>query len=65
LAKAHGVEHTVFRHAALAGNGDAPFHEVKFTDRIRIGVDAERAPEFERLAVQGQSSSSRYGLPLI
>ena len=25
--KGHGVEHTVFRQAALAGDGDAPFHE--------------------------------------
>ena len=40
LGKAQGVEHAICRHAALAGNGDAPLHEVQFTDRVRIGVPA-------------------------
>jgi hypothetical protein len=52
LLKSRRVQNTLFGHPALARDGDAPLHEIKLRDRVRIGIDAEHAAKFERLADQ-------------
>lgn len=48
LAEGHSIEHLVLRHAALARDSDAPFHEIELGDRVRVGIDAEQAAQGER-----------------
>src|SRR3954469_22164329 len=45
------VQHTLFRHPALARHLDTPVGEIDFRCRMRVRIDGHYATEFERASV--------------
>src|SRR3954466_11662455 len=50
-SQVEAVQHTLFRHPALARHFDTPVGEIDFRCRMRVRIDGHHATEFERASV--------------
>src|SRR3954469_7892492 len=51
LGQRHRVQNPLCRYASLASHFDPPVHVIELGNRVRVGVDAEHAPEVKRALV--------------